>query len=231
MRHYRRPGIFPAIFIGLVVLLIGSSILMHLFFPFYHIGYYGWHPFFPWGGFFFLRTLLFFGLLFFLARRFFWGRRWAYGGPGWGYGGRDHYAGEAPYGRAQFRGHHHGRASFEKTGSRNAEDYLELVSGFGTIEKKVTSRNFQGGDVTTTMGQLIIDLRDADITGTVRLKVTQIKGTTTIITPLDWDVKPGEGTIFTTYQDSNTSKAAIDPGKVLIIDGICVMGGIEVRTS
>jgi hypothetical protein len=250
MNHYRSPRIFPAIFIGLIFLLIGSSILMHLFFPFYHIGYYGWLPFFPWGGFFFLRTLLFLGLLFFIARRFFWGPRWAYRGTGWAYRGRGYCSylkncGDmentgvmqdrpetdwVPRGPGQFREYRHGRAPFEKSGSRNTDDYLELVSGFGTVEKKVNSRKFQGGDVTTTMGRLIIDLRDADFTGTVRLKVTQIQGTTTILTPMEWDVKPGEGTIFSTYQDSKTSKAAVDPDKVLIIDGTCVSGGIEVRT-
>jgi len=251
MRHYKRHGIFPAIFVGLILLLIGTSIMTHLFFPFWHVGYYGWHPFFfPWGGFFFLRGLIFFAILFFIARRFFWGPRWAYGGPGWGYGARRHYfrhggypgdcgpaqsqpdTNWAPRGRGEFREYRHGRAPFEKTGSRNSEDYLELVSGYGTVEKKINSKNFQGGDVTTTMGQLIIDLRDADINGTVRLKVTQIKGTTTIITPREWDVKPGEGTTFATYQDSNTIKTTVDPDKVLIIDGTCVvMGGIEVRTN
>ena len=200
---------------------------MHLFFPFYHVGYYGWFPFFPFGGFFFLRTLLFLGLLFFIGRRFFWGPRWAYGGPGWAYRG---YRGRGQFREySQFREYPRDSASFEKTGSRNTADYLELVSGFGTAERKVYSRNFQGGDVTTIMGQLTIDLRDADFTGTVHLKVTQIRGTTTIIIPMEWNVRPGEGTIFATYQDSRTNRAAVDPDKVFIIDGTCESGGIEVK--
>jgi hypothetical protein len=233
MRYYRRPGIFPALFVGLLLLLIGTSVFTHLFFPFHHFGYYGWFPFFPWGGFFLLRTLIFIGIVIFIARRFFWGPRWSYGGPGWANYRNEDQADTywSSRGRGQYREYRQGGASFEKSGNRNTEDYLELVSGFGTAERKPRSRNFQGGDVTTIMGQLIIDLRDADLTGTARLKVTQIQGTTTLITPMDWDVRPGEGTILTTYQDSTTNKAAVDPDKVLIIDGTCIKGGIEVRTS
>ncbi len=233
MKRYRRPGIFPAIFIGLLLVLIVCSILSHLFFPFYPLGFYGWHPFFPWGGFFFLRGLVFIGLLFFIGRRLFWGRRWAYGGPGWGYGGPcpPTENNDYPRGRRPFREFRDSKAPFEKTGNRNTDDYLELVSGFGVVEKKISSKNFHGGDVTTMKGRLIIDLRPADFTGAVRLRVTQIEGLTTILTPPTWEVRAGEGTLFTTYQDGTASKAPTDPNKVLIIDGTCVMGEIEVRTS
>ena len=232
MENKRRGRIFPGIVVGLILLLIGSAILQHLFFPFYYGGYYPWHPFFPWGGFFFLRGLLFFGLLFFLTRRFFWGRRWAYAGHGFHgrYGGYTHdYAGPCNHG--QFQQYRPGAAPFEKSGNRASDDFIELVSGFGTVEKKVNSKNFQGGDVTTIMGQVVIDLRDADFAGTVRLKVVQVQGTTTIVVPRNWEVKAGEGTVFATFQDSQTDKAATDPDKVLVIDGTCFMGGIEVRMN
>jgi hypothetical protein len=242
MEYNRRGRIFPAIFAGLILLLIGSSICTHLFFPFSHYGYYPWHPFFPFGGFFIFRSLLFVGLIFFIGRRFFWGRRWEcagrghhmrFSGPPYGCGGGpvDEREASSRWGRNQFREYRHGKAPFEKLGSRASDDFIELASGFGTVEKKVTSKNFQGGDVTTINGRLVLDLREADITGSIRLKVTQVRGITSIVVPREWNVKPGEGTVFAVYQDSQASAASINPDKVLIIDGTCVMGEIEVRTS
>ena len=210
-----------------------------MFNPFYYGGYYPWHPFFFFGGFFIFKFILLIALLFFIGRRMFWGRRWAYDG----YGYRDQFQGDDGPGagwrgaydrrwdRGPFQQRHHGKAPFEQAGNRASADFIELVSGFGSIEKKISSKNFQGGDVTTIMGHLAIDLRDADFNGTVRLKVTQIRGVTTIVVPKDWDVRAGEGTVFATYQDSQAERASINPDKVLIIDGTCVMGGIEVRTK
>jgi len=233
MRYGKRGRGFPGILLVLVILLIASSFFFHLFTPFCYGGYYPWHPFFFFGGFFIFKFILFIALLLFIGRRFFWGRRWAYDqfqvdyGPG--------AAWQGPYDRRWDRGafqqRRHGKAPFEKAGNRATADFIELVSGFGSIEKKISSKNFLGGDVTTIMGHLAIDLRDADFNGTVRLKVTQIRGVTTIVVPKGWDVRAGEGTVFATYQDSQAEKTIIHPDKVLIIDGTCIMGGIEVRTS
>jgi hypothetical protein len=120
---------------------------------------------------------------------------------------------------------------FEQAGNKDSADFIELVSGFGSVEKKISSKNFQGGDVTTIMGHLVIDLRDADFNGTIRLKITQIQGVTTIVVPKYWDVRAGKGTVFATYQDSQAEKTIVNPEKVLVIDGTCNMGGIEVRTN
>jgi len=228
-------------------LLIASSFIFHLFFPF-HYGWYGpWHPFFFFGGFFLFKAIFIIALIFFIGRRIFWGPRWAYGG--WGYRGdyRGHghpcndYRGDRfqgnegrgwrAAGAGQFRGRWHGRASFEQAGNRNSADFIEYVSGFGKAEKKISSKNFQGGDVTTIMGQLVVDLRDADFAGTVRLKVTQIQGVTTIVVPKEWDVQAGVGTVFGTYKDDQAARTTVNPDKVLVIDGTCVMGGIDVRTN
>src|ERR1700761_8643853 len=83
MEYRNRSRMFPGIFVGLMLLLIGGSICLHLFFPMYY-GFYPWHPFFfPWGAFIGVRLLFFFALVFFVGRRFFWGRRWAHGGDGY----------------------------------------------------------------------------------------------------------------------------------------------------
>jgi len=256
MRYARRHRVFPGILIGLVILLIASQFFFHLFFPFHYGfgGYYPWHPFFFFGGFAIIKVILIVALISFIGRRWFWGRRWAHDGDGYrgeygGYGHRcdqpraDQFQGnyrpctewrggyDRHLGGGQFQRHSRGKAPFERAGNRTSADFVELVSGFGSVERKMASRTFQGGDVTTIMGQLVLDLREADLNGTVHLRVTQIKGVTTILVPKDWDVRAGVGTVFATYQDGEADKVSVDPNKVLVIDGTCVMGDIEVRTK
>jgi hypothetical protein len=227
MRYRNRARFFPGIFAGLFLLLVAGSICLHFFFPYhYHYG------FFPFGGFFIWPGFLFFALLFFLVRRFFWGGGWGYAGHGYSgpWHGYNHgYSG--PWDRGQFQGYRHGNEPFVKTGSRASDDFVEMTSGFGTVERKVSSRNFQGGDITTVMGEALIDLRAADITGAVRLKVTQVRGVTTILVPPHWEIKAEVDTVAAGFRDNRPDRGVVNPNKVLIIDGTCMMGGLEVRTS
>src|ERR1700759_4116479 len=86
MEYRKRARFFPGMLIGLFLLLIGGAMVLHLFFPFYLGGYYAWHPFLPWGGFFFGRSILLLFILLLIARRIF-------RGPRWGYHGRHYYRG------------------------------------------------------------------------------------------------------------------------------------------
>src|SRR5262249_9079226 len=48
--------------------------------------------------------------------------------------------------------------------SYSSEDYIDATSIFGGVHKKVVSKNFRGGDITTFMGGTEIDLTQADFT-------------------------------------------------------------------
>jgi predicted membrane protein len=113
--------------------------------------------------------------------------------------------------------------------SYTSEDFVDSTSIFGGVHKKIVSKAFKGGDVTTMMGGTEIDLSQADFTGMVRLDVTQIMGGTKIIVPPHWEVRSEVTAIFAGFEDKRQQPTAINPEKILIIDGTSIFGGIELK--
>jgi Cell wall-active antibiotics response 4TMS YvqF len=113
--------------------------------------------------------------------------------------------------------------------SYSSDDYIDTTSIFAGVHKKVVSKNFKGGDVTTVLGGSEIDLSQADFNGTVRLDVTQIMGGTKIIVPPHWEVRSEITAVFAGFEDKRQQPTAINPEKVLIIDGTSILGGIELK--
>jgi len=113
--------------------------------------------------------------------------------------------------------------------SYSPDDYIDTTSIFGGVHKKIVSKNFKGGDITTMLGGTEIDLTQADFTGTVRLDVTQIMGGTKIIVPPHWEVRSEVTAVFAGFEDKRQQPAMTNPDKVLIIDGTSIFGGIELK--
>ena len=113
--------------------------------------------------------------------------------------------------------------------SWSSEDYIDTTSVFGGVHKKVVSKNFKGGDVTTFLGGTEIDLTQADINGVVRLDVTQVMGGTKIIVPAHWEVRSQVTAVFAGFEDKRQQPAGLNPDKILIIEGTSIFGGIELK--
>ena len=110
------------------------------------------------------------------------------------------------------------------------EDYLDITSIFGGVKKIVVSKNFKGGDITNFMGGTEVNLSQADIQGTVTIDATNIFGGAKLVVPASWDIKSEATAIFGGIDDKRDLHAIKpDPNKVLIIDGTCIFGGIEIR--
>lgn len=115
-------------------------------------------------------------------------------------------------------------------GSTSAEDYIDTTSIFGGVKKNVISKNFKGGDITNIMGGSEIDLSQADFNGTATIDLTQVFGGCKLIVPSNWTVKTQMAAIFGGVEDKrNIQNVALDPNKILILDGTSIFAGIEIR--
>ena len=93
------------------------------------------------------------------------------------------------------------------------------------------TKNFKGGEITSFMGGSEIDLTQSDFTGRIVIDVTNIFGGTKMIVPPTWDVQNDITAIFGGVDDKRQiSGVTLDPNKVLVLDGTCMFGGIEIRS-
>jgi hypothetical protein len=111
----------------------------------------------------------------------------------------------------------------------SSSDFLDATCIFGGVHRKVVTKNFRGGDVTTFMGGSEIDLSQADINGIVVLDVTQVMGATKIFVPAHWEVRSEVSALFAGFEDKRQQPVAVNPDKVLILKGASFFGGIELR--
>jgi predicted membrane protein len=110
----------------------------------------------------------------------------------------------------------------------SSEDFVDSTAIFGGVHKKIVSKNFKGGDVTSIMGGTELDFTQADFTGVIRLDVTQVMGGTKIIVPAHWEVRSEVTAMFAGFEDKRQHPTT-NPDKVLILDGTSFFGGIELK--
>ena len=114
-----------------------------------------------------------------------------------------------------------------------SENFIDATAIFGGVKKNVITKEFKGGDVTSIFGGSEIILAQADITGIAVLDVTAIFGGSKIIVPANWEVKTQDVTaILGGVEDKRTmvSNTQQDPNKVLVIKGLAMFGGIEIKS-
>jgi hypothetical protein len=110
-------------------------------------------------------------------------------------------------------------------------DFLDATSVFGGTKKNILSKNFRGGEIVNFMGGSEINLTQADFNGIIRIDTTNIFGGTKLFVPSHWDVQSEVVAIFGGVDDKrHLNGHAIDPEKVLIIEGTCLFGGIDIRS-
>ncbi|HTE28157.1 LiaF transmembrane domain-containing protein [Flavitalea sp.] len=111
------------------------------------------------------------------------------------------------------------------------EEQLDIVSVFSAVNRKVFSKNFIGGEIVCVFGGSEVNMMNADISaGTVELEVVCIFGGATLFIPPNWNVRSEMGSVFGGVDDKRRNSIP-DPGKTLIIKGVCIFGGLEVKTK
>jgi hypothetical protein len=112
-----------------------------------------------------------------------------------------------------------------------SEDVLNSITIFSGVKKNVLSKNFQGGDIVSCMGGIEINLAQADIQSTVQINVTQVFSGIKIIVPPHWVIKSELVSVLGGFQDRRPQgNVNLDPNKVLIIKGLNLLGGIDIKS-
>ncbi len=111
------------------------------------------------------------------------------------------------------------------------DDYLDAVSVFGGVKKTILSKDFKGGDIVNIFGGAELDLTQADISGRVVLDITQIFGGTKIVVPSNWQVVSDIAAVFASVDDKRMrSTAGIGGEKILVLKGVSIFAGIDIRS-
>lgn len=118
---------------------------------------------------------------------------------------------------------------YDNINEDNAE-YVEINAVFGSVKKIILSKNFKGGEINCFMGGTEINLVQADLQSPAKLEINNVFGGTKLIVPSNWDVKNEVNAVFGGIEDKRNITAVVrDPGKIIILNGTCVFGGIEVN--
>jgi predicted membrane protein len=107
------------------------------------------------------------------------------------------------------------------------DDVVDVTAILGGFERRITSPDFKGGEVTAVMGGCSLDMRGSSITTEAVVNVFVVFGGITIKCPPDWTVVL-HGTPIMGGFDEKTA-APPDNSKRLIVRGYAIMGGVEVR--
>ena len=111
------------------------------------------------------------------------------------------------------------------------DDFFEDIAVFAGGERKVVTPNFKGGRMIAAFGGSKVDLTRSDIAPGDRpmIEVVSIFGGSGLIVPSDWNVKVEVFNIFGGYADKRIT-SQIDYNKTLVIKGITIFGGGEVKS-
>ncbi|MBI9072489.1 MAG: hypothetical protein JEY94_12885 [Melioribacteraceae bacterium] len=112
-------------------------------------------------------------------------------------------------------------------------DQINDISIFGGGNKMISKSNFRGGKVTAIFGGSEIDLTNCKLAkGNQIIDIVLVFGGTSFFVPKDWNVIIDIIPLFGGFSDSRRKNPvlAIDEEKTLIIRGVTMFGGGEVKS-
>jgi len=133
------------------------------------------------------------------------------------------------------RGKHYRANQYETEGGykKYDTDRIDDISIFGGGQKIVASKNFKGGNVTSIFGGSEIDFTNCTLSeNESMIDVFAIFGGTTLIVPNNWNVIIDVFPLFGGFSNKvrRAPDTKIDLEKTLIIKGLVIFGGGEVKS-
>lgn len=112
-------------------------------------------------------------------------------------------------------------------------NFIEQINIFGGGKKFINSENFKGGSIISIFGGSEVSFINCKLAdGTNSLEVVSIFGGSTLIVPNDWNVEVDVMPLFGGFSDKRRKDPQLKypEEKKLIIKGIAIFGGGEVKT-
>lgn len=102
---------------------------------------------------------------------------------------------------------------------------------FSGVNRKLMTKDFQGGKATVIFGGLDLDLTQVDFTGVVTLDLEVGFGGVKLLIPPHWDVRTEVSNIAAGLEDKRMFReAGVDTNKVLILKGTLLFSGLEIKS-
>jgi predicted membrane protein len=111
---------------------------------------------------------------------------------------------------------------------------LNEVAIFGGIERRISSQDFQGGNINSIFGSVEIDLRDVNIQqDEAILEINSVFGSVELRVPEAWQITSRGQAVFGSFQDDTRNYRNENPAnplrKSLILTGAAVFGSVEIK--
>ncbi|MEO8582368.1 MAG: hypothetical protein ABI415_01155, partial [Flavitalea sp.] len=110
------------------------------------------------------------------------------------------------------------------------DTFVDVVSVFSGVKKKILSKQFTGGDIVCVFGGAEINLTHADFVSPIVLELTQIFGGAKLIVPANWEIRSEVSAIFGAVDDKRPQPVNPLPEKTIVLKGTVIFGGIEVNS-
>lgn len=114
---------------------------------------------------------------------------------------------------------------------KGMDGFLEDTSVFGGGVKVIQTQNFKGGNITAIFGGSEFDMRQVEMEADVAvIDVFTVFGGTKFMIPENWAVESDAFAIFGGLSDKRRVSMKDETGKLLIIKGLIMFGGVEIKS-
>lgn len=122
-------------------------------------------------------------------------------------------------------------SGFTRTTGTSFTDRINIDAIFSGVNRRMMTKNFQGGKITAAFGGADIDLTQADFNGAVTIQVDIIFGGVKLIVPPHWDIRTEVTNIAAGLEDKRFFReGGVDTNKIVVLRGTILFGGLEIKS-
>lgn len=123
----------------------------------------------------------------------------------------------------------------ENIGVSNAKvvesDFIKAEAVFASVQRRLITKDFKGGKISSVFGGADIDLSKAEIKDSAVLDVEVIFGGLKLIIPPHWEIQADVSNVFSGIEDKRAFPSVDEADrKILYIKGSVNFGGLEFKS-